>query len=627
MAINFQNLVVDPKIDIVGKEVPLAAMEQTGKVLQGRFDQSYADYNKFQELAKQTEQVADPLERQKVKDYINSLKPQVDEIAKKGDFHNMRWQTQALANNAALNLKQFESRAQEAKKYRDLIAANDKLGDEKTKQFYQNKLNQTIAETQYNPETKTFGFTPIQLPKVVEDYDSNKFLQSATQGWLANKYGSESANMSFVNAGESIPGVGGKAAVSGVYNIKSGKQVGGVDFNEVYQNTLKMAQGERGLQAMINRDVEIESEGLNISPEQKAKLKEDITKKYLYNPLTGFANKAAFKQEDYNESLDFDGNATAASGNGKNLETPEFTQLPSAIFNQNKEGNPFKVDEAGNINYNKPSTKGITFVRDEFGIRDKNAANYITDGKLDLNKFENSTEYKRLKTHLTNLGVITKNSNKTNTNLAIVNFWNQLDNAESSIAVAKPGDEKANKYLDEVNKTYFGDRAPDNPATGTSVKTGQLAQRTFTDENGKKLSSQELFGNVKNKNVRVNGWVNQIESPFEYGSHYMVATDPETNETKNYLIEPDINTKNSGAYFANRIFNSTRDKNLKTSWKDGNGVNYEATPLEGGEKFALYIDKDVKTPLILDRNDIKVISQLPAGQANQIIQGYYNSRK
>jgi len=136
----------------------------------------------------------------------------------------MRQQTAALAKNAAFNLKLFGERAAEVKKYRDLIAANDKIGDEETKAYYQNKLNKTMAETQYNPETKSFNFSALQLPKMVEDYNSNKLLQDATQGWLANTYKNEAANLVVLKAGDKIPGVGGTAPVAGVYNTKTGEQ-------------------------------------------------------------------------------------------------------------------------------------------------------------------------------------------------------------------------------------------------------------------------------------------------------------------------------------------------------------------------------------------------------------------
>jgi len=317
MAIDFnKQLVFDPKIDIVGEEVPLAEMEKTGAVLQDRYDKSYENYSTFKELAKQTEQIADREEREKVKQYIKDLEPQVKEIGEKGDFHNMRQQTAALAKNAAFNLKLFGERAAEVKKYRDLIAANDKIGDEETKAYYQNKLNKTMAETQYNPETKSFNFSALQLPKMVEDYDNNKFLQDVTQGWMAEAYGSEAANMAFLKAGDKIPGVGGTAPTAGVYSTKTGKKDTNVDFNEVYNNALKAAEGERGLQAVLKRDFEIQSEGKNLNPEQQEALKESLKRKYLYDPLTAFANKAAFRQTDKTENLGFDAGATNAYNAG-----------------------------------------------------------------------------------------------------------------------------------------------------------------------------------------------------------------------------------------------------------------------------------------------------------------------
>jgi hypothetical protein len=43
----FKNIVYDPKIDIIGKEVPLQALEQTGKTLQDRYDKSYENELQF----------------------------------------------------------------------------------------------------------------------------------------------------------------------------------------------------------------------------------------------------------------------------------------------------------------------------------------------------------------------------------------------------------------------------------------------------------------------------------------------------------------------------------------------------------------------------------------------------
>jgi hypothetical protein len=383
MAIDFnKQLVFDPKIDIVGEEVPLAEMEKTGQVLQGRYDKSYEDYSTFKELAKQTEQISDREEREKVKEYIKDLEPQVKQISEKGDFHNMRQQTAALAKNAAFNLKLFGERAAEIKKYRDLIAANDKIGDEETKAYYQNKLNKTMAETQYNPETKSFNFSALQLPKMVEDYDSNKLLQNATQGWLADTYKDEAANLVVLKAGDKIPGVGGTAPVEGVYNTKTGRQTAKVDFNEIYNNVLKIAKGERGLQAMLQRDFEIKSEGKNLNPKQQEALKQSLKRKYLYDPLTGFANKAANETIINTEDLTLDKGATdlynaglaANADNGGIDDTFESTINPG-------ESSPLVANLTANPEIKKPAQGAGNQGKFEFKNKtDLNSAKLVFSG-------------------------------------------------------------------------------------------------------------------------------------------------------------------------------------------------------------------------------------------------------
>jgi len=397
MAIDFnKQLVFDPKIEIVGNEVPLAAMEKTGSVLQDRYDKSYENYTKFQELAKQTEQIADPFEREKAKQWIKDLEPQVKEIADKGDFHNMRWQTMSLANNAANNLKFFGERAAEAKKYRDLIAANDELGEDKTKEYYQNKLNKILAETQYNPETKTFNFSALQLPKIVKDYSSNKFLQDVTQGWMADTYGSEAANMAFLKAGDKIPGVGGTAPTAGVYNTKTGRKDTTVDFNEIYQNALKIAGGERGLQAVLKRDFEIESEGKNLNPEQQAALKESLNRKYLYDPLTGWANKAAAIQTTKTEDVGFDNAATANynAGLAANADNGGLDDAFESTVNPGEKSNLVSAFTAN------PSIKKPVANTNKFEFKTKNdlsSAKLIFSGLSipNLKKMQNGTPEQR----------------------------------------------------------------------------------------------------------------------------------------------------------------------------------------------------------------------------------------
>lgn len=340
MAIDFnRQMIFDPKINIIGKEVPLAELKETGNVLQDRYDTSRENYSKFQELEKQTEQIADPLEREKVKEYIASMKPEVEQIAKSGDYHNMRFQTMAMANNAANNLKLFADRAATLKELKNKIAES-KLSDPKTRAYYQSLLDEEVAKTQYNPETKTFNFNPITAPNVVGDYDINTFLQKAQNDWKANKFQSEAGNIILVKAGDTLPN-GTKAAYDQAFNTKTGRSGERVNFDEVYNNTLKMAGAERGLWNMIDRDVEIESKGKNYNPQQKEALRNELTKKYLTEPLTGASNRTAYSSTGTVDLIDADSayNTASAKNAGEALkntyaeDTRESSIVPGETSN------------------------------------------------------------------------------------------------------------------------------------------------------------------------------------------------------------------------------------------------------------------------------------------------------
>jgi len=284
------------------------ADEKVGDILQDRYDKSYEQYNMFQELAKQTEQVANPLERQKVRDYITSLEPEIKAISERGDFHNMRHQTAALARNAANNLKFFGDRAQQIQDLQNKIAASDDSLERK--EYYQQLINDTVAQTTFNPETKTFNFAPIAVPNIVAKYDTNKFLQAATSNWIANKYPNRKVDeLVWVKQGDKLPN-GTISPVTGVYDTKSGTTER-VDFNEVYNNVLKMASAEKGLWENIELDTNIEARKRGFTPEQRAAYKEQLTRKYLYDPLTGWANRAAYTQQTPDE-ISYNASATAS---------------------------------------------------------------------------------------------------------------------------------------------------------------------------------------------------------------------------------------------------------------------------------------------------------------------------
>ncbi len=257
MPINFEQAAIrQPKIDIVGKEVPLAALEKTGDVLQGRFDKSYEDYNKFQELSAQTEQIADPLERQKVKDYIESFQPEIKKISEAGDFHNMRWQTQALANRAANNLALVGKRAETIGKIRESINTAENLHDPKAKAYYEALLNEEVAKTTYDADRKTFNFQSINTPKIVGDFNFADALLKSGAGWHADTDGYTNGDIQVLQK-PILNKDGTIARAPGVYDITSGKKVSEVRAKEVLDNIQKIVMAAPGAKESLDRDVKI----------------------------------------------------------------------------------------------------------------------------------------------------------------------------------------------------------------------------------------------------------------------------------------------------------------------------------------------------------------------------------
>ncbi len=179
MPINFgQADYYSPQIEIVGKEVPLAAMEKTGNVLQDRFDKSYEQYNLADEALKQMEASANEVDKQKAKELRELYNTELKGIVDKGDFHNMRHQTTALARNAAVNYKTIAERNAKIQTELDAIAKNPKyaLDPEGARKHYL----QNLKSVNFNPETRTISDFNVGAYNAAEDQNiAQMFLKIA----------------------------------------------------------------------------------------------------------------------------------------------------------------------------------------------------------------------------------------------------------------------------------------------------------------------------------------------------------------------------------------------------------------------------------------------------------------
>jgi hypothetical protein len=318
MPIQFEDAYVNPNIKIKGSEIPLEQLQQTSDTLQKRYDTSYENLTKFQELAKQTEQIAHPEERQKVKDYVAKFQPEIDEMIKNNELHNVGWKTMSMANNAANNLKQFEARASEIKSIKDKIASTN-INDVATRQYYQDMLNKTVSATTYNPENNTFNFQPINAPNIVQDYDYSKFLFDASGGWKADSVGNSFDNLVVLKDNQ-VDAQGNIIRPAGVYNKKDMSKVSEVKYKEVKDNILKALKGSPGAMEALDRDVKVQMNTLGIDPNDKQaeeKIFNDIYNKKVLGVAEAAAKKEAHIQKEEAHSMDLaDANTQLAFGFG-----------------------------------------------------------------------------------------------------------------------------------------------------------------------------------------------------------------------------------------------------------------------------------------------------------------------
>ena len=627
MPIDFnQQAFFDPKIDIIGKEVPVAEIEKTGNVLQNRFDTSYEQYSAADEALKQMEARANPVDREKAKELRAMYKGEMDKMLEEGDFQNMARKTKNLARNAAINYKAIEEKNAAIQKGLEEIAKSPKykLDPEGAKQDYLKSLK----SISFNPETRTISDFNVEGYSGAPDVNiPEKFLPIAPtlRAKFLKAKGSYFDTVTAPN-GQKVMVV--RTQSGGIEKLPAG---------EIERELLAYIKTDPEVKAYITRDVK--RAGLDPDSEEGKAAYQQLLLDRTQDSAKALGDMYEIDKDQTSDTFTVAGGDLNGGGGGKDKDKPDFTQRPSNIFKLNPGVQPFNVDAEGNVTsgkqYAKTGVNGSPLMMgtsNTFSTDIQDALNV----KNSKNAAENSVAYKRTKEHLIALGAINSKSTKLETGKAIANFWNnEIQDAAGSITVAEPGNKAANDFLAQYNSTYFGTPTPDANTTGTSILQGQLAQSAFTDEKGELKSPQQVFEATKDKNVRITGWVGQVKSPHEYGSPYMTAVDPKTGKQSAYFVEPDQNTKNSGAYFANRIYNSVKKTELVSKWKDGNGTNFEATPVKGGKSYILYLNGDDSAPIVLSAirenantpSDMEILETLQPGQANQYLYDIYNSKK
>jgi hypothetical protein len=615
MAINWnQAEYVAPKLQIVPEQLPVEAGVKVGAVLQDRFDKSYENLTKAEEAARQLINTANPVDKEMATQVFNQYSDQLKGIDKT-DLHNARWKTLKLATEAANNYTSMAQRNKEIQAQEEMISKNPIWGttrEERLKDF-----RKGLTSMGWDADKRTFANLNVSPYSAAADV--NTMEKSVKYGALMKPetFGAKDGSLEYVDAsGKTTKNPFDAALVYHRTQTGERKLLKDADIKSAVQNAML---NDSEVKAMVNRDLKY----LGINPDNPEQAKEynQYLQKTIFDPAKSAGELLRINESTLRNDMTMSSGVAAGGKSKSDTDAAQWTQLPSAQFKQPGSKDLFGMNDKGELIYSSDESKDRPF----------NTTNDILGGTgLGKNPQQTFEEYKealtrpsveriRIINHLTELGVIDKNADTKTVNSAISNFWNRLANAESSITVAKPGNKAANDILEEYNRTYFGTKTPDSKAKGSSILEGQLAQHTFINEQGKPMTPQQVAKETANRNVRVNGIVDQYKSPFEYGSSYMVASNDE-GEQKHYLISPDLNTKNSGAYAANQIYNSINKQGLKSSWTDGSGVSYEATPLEGGKRFAVYVNSDINNPIVIDESTLNQLSQVSPGNVLPALQ-------
>jgi hypothetical protein len=322
MAINFRSIISDPKIEIVGDEVPLAAFEKASNILNQRYAQSAEAATRAQEALNQQLQVSDEREKEALKAYYDDTYGQLKNIATSDDYLDQEWKTKSLGLRTAANLKVAEDRAKIANQQREQLRLAKNISDPEIRKMYEDEYNQQFAQTKYDPNTGLINFGTLNAPRIVEDRSIPQELNKALAGFAADVIGTSWDNVKIINKGEMIPGTNTPAIATLAYDLK-GKQV----IEKVKEEDLKRAAkdyiaSDPDTQAYLNRQIKfLKYKNPNLTDNQALQ----IIDKTIVEPAISFTeNKYGYnrKQVDTDQTLNSGLTGALNAGYGQPPQQP-----------------------------------------------------------------------------------------------------------------------------------------------------------------------------------------------------------------------------------------------------------------------------------------------------------------
>jgi hypothetical protein len=348
MSINFgQADYYSPQIEIVGKEVPLAAMEKTGNVLQDRFDKSYENETKTEALMKKAIMDADEIDRPMAQKAYETYQQRLKDRASKGDYHNMRWETIRDAQDFANIYTGLSEKAKKMQQYRDAITTYKGIADPGRKQFELKRWAEAQNAINFDPENRQLTGLGVNAPQLVDDVDVVKFYDTYGKGFEEDIVGRLGETTKKYEAGEKMSN-GQLAPVTGFYDSKTGRKVSEVKSKDIEDVLNKYISADPSAQAYFKSLGEY-YQSLGLTPEEaSSKVKKDL----VDNMINAAGTKYGFKRREDIDSDTINASATANLGMGPaqtegELYTPASLNV-GALNTKEELDNDFRTAFAGN---------------------------------------------------------------------------------------------------------------------------------------------------------------------------------------------------------------------------------------------------------------------------------------
>lgn len=274
-----KQLFFDPKIDIIGKEIPLAALEKTGNVLQGRYDQAMDNETKIGAVAKKLAASSNPVDRETANQILKTYQDKLATRAKDGKYFDMVWQTQRDALDVAGMYEGLANRNKQIQQGLEEINKSPKYLTDDSRNKAVIEYNKRLKSSTFNQENGILEGLNVDPFNEAADIDvTNEFLKVAPHIRTTTRSG-QAAHLGYVSAKTGMPT---NKPTQGDYLAKidaSGKSEI-LTSADIKNEMLKYGKAHTGINAMVERDLDrMEVQ----DPQQRVKIGNELFHNYVDN--------------------------------------------------------------------------------------------------------------------------------------------------------------------------------------------------------------------------------------------------------------------------------------------------------------------------------------------------------